>query len=385
VKQLLDLLRRAPWALEPGVLATLARSVMKDQGAFPVWSGMRPDGSSIYRTWVGTGTGEEEPPAVSRRATVLPDLQAAAQGATPAGWKIAVLPLYGLLLHWDTWWGTGLQSWREELLELAADSTVDGIVIPVDSPGGSVYGTPEAADAVYSLRGVKPVVALVNPLAASAAYWIASQAAHVVMAPSADAGSIGVWMAHWDESRFWDEMGVTVTLISAGKYKTEGNAWQPLSDEAKAAYQEDVDRSYADFLAAVARGRKVDVATVKRDFGQGRVLDSEKALVAGMVDEVGLMDEAVAHLLGTIGKGTVAQGKARAGTLTVTSTDVAVETQVVGDPPPPEPQSVEEPPPEAAADTVPTPTPAEPAAITEPSLHREWLANQELLRRRREG
>lgn len=373
--ELRDLLRRAPWALQPEALASLTRQVLEGRHPPAV---MAARGADTDPWWMSANSSAAEPPTTDTlatitttgsRATLLTNAPAAAQGSAPTSWKVALLPLDGLLMHTISWWGTSLKDWREELLELAADSSVNGIIIPIYSPGGSIYGLPEAADVVYGLRGIKPVVALVNPLAASAAYWIASQAERIVITPSGDAGSVGVWMSHWDESRFWDEMGVTISLISAGKYKVEGNPWQPLGDEARAAMQEDVDRSYADFLAAVARGRGVNTATVKRDFGEGRVLDAEESLAAGMVDQIGLLEDAVDQVLRLGGQSPAIRGNACAEEvplepLTATPTD-AVE------------------PPIATADTAPSTGAA--AGVTEPSLVREWLQTQELLRRRRDG
>lgn len=329
--ELRSLVSRAPWALQPEVLAALTSQL---------------------------AAGEEIAARVGKPA----------QASAGAGWQVAVHPLEGLLLHKLDWWGTAVEAWRDQLVALAADPSINGIVVTVDSPGGSVYGIEEAADALYSLRGVKPVVALVNPLAASAAYWIASQAAHIVITPSGDAGSIGVWMAHMDLSRFYDEAGITVSLISAGRYKTEGNPWEPLGDEARVALQEDVDRSYAAFLRAVARGRGVDVATVEARYGQGRVLDAAEALAAGMVDQVGQLADAVEQ---TLLLGGVPQARIRGFLITEQAADAGDQQQ------PPAEQSADE--------TTTHNASGLPAGVTEPSLIREWLTTQELLRRRRDG
>src|SRR5215467_6271108 len=126
---------------------------------------------------------------------------------------------------------------RARLEAAAANPDVSAIVLDVDSPGGTVAGTPETAAAVRRAAEVKPVVAVANSLAASAAYWIASQASSLVVGPSADVGSIGVISAHIDRSKMLEDMGLRVTVVSAGRYKAEGNPFAPLSDEAKANMQ----------------------------------------------------------------------------------------------------------------------------------------------------
>lgn len=226
----------------------------------------------------------------------------AAQLAAPAivptnrGKSIAIVSMRGVALY-----DLEMQPMCFSTLNLArvmtalvADETVGTIILDVDSPGGAVTGTQEAADAVWAARQAgKVVVALVSPLCASAAYWIASQANEIVAVPSADIGSIGVFMAHTDCSAWNEQQGLKVTYIFAGKYKVEGNSDEPLSDEARAYYQSEVDVTYAAFTKAVARGRGVPVSTVLADFGQGRTMMAPAAKAAGMIDRVTTLDLAL--------------------------------------------------------------------------------------------
>jgi ClpP class serine protease len=91
-------------------------------------------------------------------------------------------------------------------------------------------------------------------------------------------------------------MGVETTLVSAGKYKTEGNPWEPLSDEARESIQHDVDHFYGLFTADVAKGRGVKQADVKAGYGEGRVMNAKDALAAGLVDRVETLGEAASRL-----------------------------------------------------------------------------------------
>jgi hypothetical protein len=141
-----------------------------------------------------------------------------------------------------------------------ANPDIGAIVIDVDSPGGLLDLIPETAAEVFNARGTKPIIAVVNTLACSAAYWIAAQADELVSTPSGSAGSVGVYRIHEDWSGANEQMGIDPTYVYAGTYKTEGNPDEPLGDDARAEWQTHVDLIYGEFTTAVAEGRGVSVA-----------------------------------------------------------------------------------------------------------------------------
>jgi signal peptide peptidase SppA len=169
---------------------------------------------------------------------------------------------------------------------LANDPSVDTIVLDINTPGGHVTGTQEAADAVYKAARRKQVIGIINPLCASAGYWIGSQCTKLIAVPSADVGSIGVFMCHYDCSAMLADAGVKPTFIFAGEYKTEGNSLEPLSADALQFYQSEVNQTYDDFLTAVARGRGLTKDIVLEKFGKGRCYGAPMAKRIGMVDEI---------------------------------------------------------------------------------------------------
>lgn len=170
---------------------------------------------------------------------------------------------------------------------LVSDDSVGTIIVDMDSPGGIVTGVKEAADSLFAAReSGKQVIVLINPLSASAGYWVASQASEIIGVPSCDVGSIGVFMLHLDFSKLLADSGIKPTFIYSAPYKVEGNAFEPLSDETRAQWQMECDAVYADFTAAVARGREIDVAKVLADFGQGRTKTAPDAKRVGMIDRI---------------------------------------------------------------------------------------------------
>jgi HK97 family phage major capsid protein len=216
---------------------------------------------------------------------------------------IAVLPISGTIfpkanLMSDFSGGTSIETLTKRFRQAVESPDVRAIVLDVDSPGGSVYGVDELASEIYAARDRKKIVAQVNPLAASAAYYLASQAAEVAMTPSGEAGSIGVFLAHRDVSRALDNNGVRMSLVSAGKYKTEGNPYEPLSSDARAFLQQRVNEYYDAFVKAVARGREAKVNDVRNGFGEGRVVGADDAKRLGMIDRVSTLDETIARLGG---------------------------------------------------------------------------------------
>lgn len=210
---------------------------------------------------------------------------------------VAVIPIYGVLsqkmdLMSAMSGGTSYASIQKRLHAALANEDVKAVVLDVDSPGGSVPGTEELATEIRKIRGGdKPIIAQVNSLAASAAYWIASSADEIVVTPSGRAGSIGVYTAHDDISAALEKRGIKRTYISAGKYKVEGNETEPLTDEALAFYQDSVNQSYSKFIAAVSEGRGVSKSIVEDRYGQGRVFYADALLDRGMVDRVATLDE----------------------------------------------------------------------------------------------
>lgn len=214
---------------------------------------------------------------------------------------VAVLPLFGIVaqrmdLFSEMSGGTSTERFAAAFREVVNDPAVGAVVLEVDSPGGSVFGVGELAEEIRGARGTKPIVAVANSLAASAAYWIATAADELVVTPGGQVGSIGVIAAHTDESGWQEKVGVRTTLIYAGTYKAEGNPYEPLGDEARGAAQQMVDGYYDMFVRAVARQRGVGVDTVRTGFGEGRVVGAREAVRLGMADRVETMAETLARL-----------------------------------------------------------------------------------------
>lgn len=230
-------------------------------------------------------------------------LRVGAAGADPKApaqvGKVAVVPLYGALMPKAGWFGTSTQLFAAQVKARAADPDVSGIVLDIDSPGGSVAGTAEAAAVVRDAAAQKPVIAVSNTLAASAAYWIGSQASEFVMAPSADVGSIGAMIMHADVSDALAQMGVKVTLIRSQQspYKNEAHPYAPLGDDASAFLQARADDAGAEFIKAVAAGRKSSQANVKEKYGQGRVYGAKEAVSRGMADRIATLDDVIGGMM----------------------------------------------------------------------------------------
>lgn len=215
--------------------------------------------------------------------------------------SVAVIPIYGFLAArenvWIRWFGgTAITRLRAAFRAALAEEAISAIVFDVDSPGGEVNGTPEFAAEIRRARGTKPIVAVTDTMAASGAYYLASQADELIAAPSAMVGSIGVYAEHHDLSRWLDDAGITVTLIRTPEHKAEGHEAEPLSDDTKAVWQEEIEAAYAQFVADVAAGRGVKAAEVKARFGGGRVVRATVAKAAGMIDRIATLDETLTRL-----------------------------------------------------------------------------------------
>ncbi len=210
---------------------------------------------------------------------------------------IAVIPLYGIVTQngLDPFFGqsTSTTGFSQALNSVLQDDSVASIIIDINSPGGSVYGVMELADEVFQARGKKPIVAIANSLAASAAYWIGSQATEFYCVPSGETGSIGVWEVHQDFSQAMEKAGIKTTLISSTPQKVEMSPYQPLDPDAKSFAQSRVMDYHNTFIQAVARGRGVPVDTVRKGMGQGRILGAQAAKRANMVDGVKTMPQVI--------------------------------------------------------------------------------------------
>jgi signal peptide peptidase SppA len=233
---------------------------------------------------------------------------------------VAVLPLYGVIAPkadamTEISGGTSVQTFAADFRSVLNDDQVKAIVIDVDSPGGQTDLLPELAAEIRSARGTKPIVAVANTMAASAAFWIASQADELVVTPSGSVGSVGVFAAHDDISALQEQLGVKTTLISAGKDKTLGNPFEPLSDEARQMIQERVDEAYDMFTSDVAKGRGVSQAQVKNGYGEGRMVTAQTAVSEGMADRVGTLEQTIARVANPNGRSRVGTSVAITGNL----------------------------------------------------------------------
>jgi capsid assembly protease len=235
------------------------------------------------------------------------DLEARSQGGPQtAHGSVSVVSLKGIitpapsLLAMLFGAGGGLSQFMSDMRMAIGDPETRAVVIDVDSPGGTVDLVPEVAAELRSMRedGGKPIVAVANTTADSAAYWLASQAHEIVATPSGEVGSVGVYSVHRDMSEAFAQRGIKHTLVSAGARKVEGNPYAALDDEARTSIQQAVDDHYEMFVNDVATGRGVEVPSLSDGmaFGGGRSFSARRAAKLGLVDRVATLGETVARL-----------------------------------------------------------------------------------------
>lgn len=256
---------RTPWAMLPDRLA------------------------SLYALVAGAACGDSQ--AQEELEAKITDWRA--EKIAQADGRIGLISIADVITH-RSWWGISTTQVARDLRAFAADPSIKVIILDIDSPGGTVSGVEELAREIHAAREHKPIVAVANSMAASAAYWLASQASDVVVTPTGQVGSIGVYAGHADYSQAFEKMGIKVTLVHAGRYKVEGNPFQPLDDEARAELQRSVDEYYRMFVSAVERGR----GELSEDVMQGRMYSAEQALKHRLVDRVATLDETILRYAG---------------------------------------------------------------------------------------
>ena len=172
----------------------------------------------------------------------------------------------------------------EALREAAGRNDIKAVFLNIDSPGGTVAGTPELAVAVASLNERKPVYAFSSGLMCSAAYWVASQARAIYATPSAQVGSIGVVQAVIDSSAAIDKAGIKVEVFSVGKYKAMGAPGTALTDDQRELIQSNLAEIAAEFHDAVlSRGRAIPAEAMEGQTFSGK--QAQRHNLAGMVPD----------------------------------------------------------------------------------------------------
>jgi signal peptide peptidase SppA len=198
-----------------------------------------------------------------------------------------ILPVVGILAPQGMIsGGTSYESIGNGVREAAADDRVGTIVLDVRSPGGTVWGCQEAADAIFQARSVKPVIAVASPYSFSAAYWLSTQASKFYVTTSGEVGSVGVRSGHTDMSSFEAMIGMKTTLIASHSDKIAAHPHAPLADEDRTQIQLAVDESNRCFALAIARGRGMKLKDVAPVHGMGKTFSARRALANGAIDGI---------------------------------------------------------------------------------------------------
>lgn len=263
-----------PWAMEPGAMRSYAAMLAAGYAA-------------------REGVAERAPAAAASSSR---------RSSSPPPASIALIQVHGAIVQRASQLGpceggTGTEEISAALSQAVADKSIGQILMEFDTPGGSVFGVGELGAQIMAARAQKPVIGIANSMAASAGYWLLSQCSEAYMTPGGLVGSIGVYAAHEDVSQALEKAGVNVTLVSAGRYKTEGNPFAPLDPDAQDNMQASVDGYYDQFVGAVAKGRGVPASTVRGGMGQGRVLQAKDALANRMVDGIATRSDLIRRMV----------------------------------------------------------------------------------------
>jgi len=282
--------------------------------------------------------------------------------------KIAVISVIGTLVTRSGYLDavSGLQAYGDIGDAIAAamdDAGVRGVILDIDSPGGEVGGLFDLVERIEAIRsvGAKPLWAVANESALSAAYAIASAADRIYVTRTGEAGSIGVVAVHVDESGADAKAGLAWTFVFAGDQKVDANAHEPLSERARATIQADVDRLYSEFCALVATNRGLGADTVRGT--NAAIYRGELAIRAGLADRLGTLDLAIAEMAAELDRSALARMpinlKPKRSHAMATNETEQIEDQ---------PSELEESAAAGPADAAPDPAPAPAAAEPTPAM-----------------
>lgn len=213
---------------------------------------------------------------------------------------VAVIDITGPLTKYDNsfmslFGGTSMVRAREAVRAATRDAAVRGILLRIDSPGGTVAGTADLAEAVREANQKKPVFAYAEDLCCSAAYWIASQARKVNGNSTASVGSIGTFTSVWDSSGMFEEAGIKVHVVASAPLKGAGTSGAPITDEMLANWQREITELNDVFVAGVAKGRRMPIAKA-RELADARIHVGTNAQRLGLIDGVASFDATLKEL-----------------------------------------------------------------------------------------
>jgi len=202
---------------------------------------------------------------------------------------VAMIPIHGVLVSRSTQLNvcetmTSYEEIRAQVNAALADPSVEHIAFDIDSPGGSTTGAFELADFLFAARDIKPMSAIVNYSAYSAAYLMASAIGDVSMSMTSGVGSVGVIAKHLDQSARNEQMGVKVTTVYAGAHKNDMSPHEPLTEQSLQFLNDMVQGYYTQFVDAVAKYRGIGADAVRGT--EAGVFFGQKGVDIGFADQI---------------------------------------------------------------------------------------------------
>jgi protease-4 len=172
------------------------------------------------------------------------------------------------------------------------DSTIKGVIVRINSPGGEVTASDDMWREMNVLSKKKPVVISMSDLAASGGYYMAMADARIIAYPETETGSIGVVFGKPNLRGLYDKLGITKDALQRGRHASIDSDYTPLTPDERALLRQGIDESYRDFVQKVADARKRPVADIE-PVAQGRVWLGAQAKDCGLVDELGGLEAAL--------------------------------------------------------------------------------------------
>lgn len=213
--------------------------------------------------------------------------------------KIAIIDVSGVLMNAPSTqlFGEGEHAvalFLEKLDKARRDPSVKGVLLRINSPGGSVVASELMHDELRHFKKTgKPVIAVIMDVGASGGYYVACASDEIIAHPSSIVGSIGVIMQMFEIAGTLEKLGASATAITSGRFKDTGSPFRPMRPGERAIFQNIVDDMYERFLAVVQSGRPQLDEEAVRTLADGRVFTGTQALELGLIDRIATLRESL--------------------------------------------------------------------------------------------